>query len=105
MPKVVGIRRLQTARDLLRNDGDGSVEPLLEAAIEVWGAMFDLPSWPNELKIAAEELQTSLFRYGPIKETIDNSPLAERLELHDKLLKFIAFANRVHAADDGSESH
>lgn len=101
--QVVGIERLLLAAELLRHDGDGSSSPLLGAASEVWGAMFDLPSWPTELKVAAVELQTSLFRYGPIKDTIEKSDHSERLQLRDKLLEFITFATRVHTA--GGSQH
>lgn len=97
--KVVGIERLRLAGERRGPEGSSS---LLGGATEVWGAMFEMPSWPIELQVKAVELQTSLFRYGPIRATVEQSAEPERRQLHQKLLEFIGFAERIGASEESA---
>ncbi|MBA3314266.1 MAG: hypothetical protein M3552_00880 [Planctomycetota bacterium] len=94
-PKIVGIGRLRKAAASLRRDGDGSPMLLLGGASEVWSAMFDLDAWPTELRAKAVELQTSLFRYGPIRITVEQMVEPERWQLRRELLEFVETAEQL----------
>ena len=95
---VAGIEKLRRAGEILRRDGDGSATPLLSGASEVWSAMFELPTWPRELRDRAVDLQNSLFRYGPIRTTVGQMVEPERLQLRRELLAFVESAERFDAA-------
>ncbi len=94
-----GIEKLRRAGDLLRRDGDGSVEPLLDGAAEVWWAMFELPSWPKGLRTAAVVLQSSFFRYRPIRMAVEQIWNSERLQLRRELLRLVDDAERCDGVE------
>jgi hypothetical protein len=91
---IPGVDRLRRADELLRQ-ADGA---LAAGASEVWSAMLDLPSWPAELQIKAEAIQEGLFRYGPIRVTVERMIEPERLQLRRDLLGFIELAVRFTEA-------
>lgn len=87
---VSGIERLRRAeRFLKRSEG-----ALFAGASEVWSAMLNLPSWPRELQIKAEAVREGLFRYGPIRVTVEQMVEPERLQLRGELSELIELAER-----------
>lgn len=93
---IAGIERLQQAYKILDQAGDAPTQTVLQgAASELWSAMFDLHTWPTELRAKGVELQAILFRYGPIGMTIKNMVEPERLHLRREMLAFLERAEQL----------
>ena len=60
--------------------------------------MIDLPEWPVVLRDKAIELQSRLFRHGPISTTVQVMSATERSELRQELLDFVAIAEQLNEA-------
>lgn len=104
---VLGINRLRRACEILERDSEAkpAETTLLAGASEVWSAMFEMPSWPPPLGAKAEELQRSLFRYGPIRMTVEQMTESERLELRRELKEFCDFAEQLERQPEPAESN
>lgn len=93
---IAGIERLQQAYQTLVQAGDAPPQTvLLSAASDLWSAMFDLHTWPTELRTKGVELQAILFRYGPIGMTIEQMVESERLQLRREMLAFLDRARQL----------
>lgn len=95
---VAGIERLRKARQLLPV-GAFSRRDMLAAASEYWAATSDSPGWPTELQSLSDELNRSLFLYGPIRDTIAHMTDRELRRLADKRLELVATAERLATGD------
>jgi hypothetical protein len=100
---ITGIERLRLAGVLARQCENGAAEGMLQSASEIWSAMFELPTWPTELRMKAVELQGILFRYGTIRMTIEQMVEPERLQLRRELLAFVETAERLDGAGDSHD--
>lgn len=100
-----GMEHLRRAREDLSRQGEVDCvrEALFDAASEFWSAVIDCDKWPAELRQKAEDLVEHLFRYGPIRTTIDRMSDSETEAARRELLAFVDAAERA-ACDDGDSS-
>lgn len=90
MDPIIHLRRAKEALG-----GDGSSRSRLQTAgQEFWKALFDLGTWPLELREAADQITDVLLADGSIDATV---PRMDEATVHETLQRLSAFCDRAES--------